>query len=185
MKSLTGLLLCTCLWLFAGGGAVAMAQDSAEDELLLKAAFIYNFAKFTLWPEDAMGEAGTPFSLCIAGEDDLADALARLSGNQVKGRPLSILAVREARLPGRCQMLYVAASQQRGYPDLLRSLHGRPILTVSELPRFASSGGVIELYREHERVRFIINLGIARGAGLEISPSLLRLAAEVYQGQDP
>ena len=185
MKSLTGLLLYTCLWLFAGGGVAAVAQDSAEEERLLKAAFIYNFAKFTLWPEDAMGEAGAPFSLCIAGEDDLVDALVRLGGSQVKGRPLRILSVKEARVPGRCQMLFVAASEQRSYSDLLRSLRGRAILTVSELPRFASSGGVIELYRDHERIRFVINLGIARAAGLEISPSLLRLAAEVNQGQAP
>ena len=51
-----------------------------------------------------------------------------------------------------------------------------PILTVSEIPRFASTGGMIELFREQDRIRFIINVKMARAAGLEISPNLLRLA---------
>lgn len=158
-----------------------MAQDSAGEEALLKAAFIYNFAKFTHWPEEARADRGAPLSLCIAGEDDLAEALMRLRGRLVRGRPLSVQAFREAGVPGGCDMLYVAASEHRRQSNLVRPLRGLPVLTVSELPGFAHAGGSIELYREAERIRFIINLGAARAAGLEISPNLLRLAVVVGQ----
>lgn len=160
---------------------VAMAQDSAEEEVLLKAAYLYNFAKFTRWPEDAMGEPGAPLSLCIAGGDDLADVLERLRGKLVKGRPLSIQTIKDGRALRGCQMLYVAVSEQQRYPDLVKSARGQPVLTVSELPGFSDSGGIIEIFREHERIRFIINLGVARRAGLEISPNLLKLAVQVDQ----
>jgi len=78
-------------------------------------------------------------------------------------------------------MLYVAVSEQQRYPDLVKSARGQPVLTVSELPGFSDSGGIIEIFREHERIRFIINLGVARRAGLEISPNLLKLAVQVDQ----
>ncbi|NTV95571.1 MAG: YfiR family protein [Thiobacillus sp.] len=160
----------------------ALATDGAEDETLLKTAFVYNFAKFTRWPGKAMDEQVESLSLCIAGEDNLAEGLWRLRGRPVKGQPLAVLAVREARLPKTCNILYVAASEQPQLPDYLRATRGQAILTVAQFGRFAQDGGMIELYREHGRVRFIINLGAARAAGLEINPSLLSLAVVI--GQD-
>ena len=43
----------------------AAAQDVTEPAL--KAAFIYNFAKFTEWPADVMTTA-EPLSLCVLGD---------------------------------------------------------------------------------------------------------------------
>ena len=60
----------------------AAAQDVTEPAL--KAAFIYNFAKFTEWPADAMA-AGAPFVLCVLGDAAVGDALERA----VKGRVLA------------------------------------------------------------------------------------------------
>ena len=57
---LTAILCCT---------PVARAQDVTEPSL--KAAFIYNFAKFTEWPADVL--PGTaPFSACVLGDAPLA-----------------------------------------------------------------------------------------------------------------
>ena len=175
-KPTTGLLICACLWLFVGAMPVALAQDRAEEESLLKAAFIYNFAKFTRWPDDAGAGQGVPLTLCIAGEDDVAEVLARLSGRMVRGRPLGIRTIGNDQVPVACKMLYVAASEGKHQLDLIKSSRAQPILTISELPGFAPSGGDIELYRDKEQVRFIINLGAVRRAGLEISPNLLKLA---------
>ncbi len=158
-----------------------MAEADAEDGLVLKAAFIYNFAKFTHWPEKLPGEQGAPLSLCIAGEDDLADTLGRLKGRLVKGRQLHTQTFKGTQIPGNCHVLYVAASEQKRYRGLVKAVRGQAILTVSELPGFARTGGIVELTRAHGRIRFIINLGLAREAGLEISPRLLALAELVNQ----
>jgi len=179
---MTRLLICAGLWL-SSATPVAMAEDGSDDENLLKAAFIYNFALFTHWPENAPEEKGAPLSLCIAGEDDLAIALGRLRGKLVQGRPLTIQTLKDVRVPRNCHMLYVATSEKESYPNLVKAMRARPILTVSELPKFAHAGGVFELYRENGRIRFIINLGVARKAGLEISPKLLNLAVVISAEQ--
>lgn len=174
------LFIRACLWLFAGlfpgASPVAIAQESAGDEPLVKAAFIYNFAKFTRWPESALGEPGTPLSLCIAGTDELVPALEQLSGKTVKGHPVDLQALNSGlQVPRTCDILYVATSEQKRHIELVKSIRSQPILTVSELPRFAHAGGIIEFTRESGRIRFIINLDAARAAGLEIHPNLLRL----------
>ena len=60
----------------------AAAQDVTEPAL--KAAFIYNFAKFTEWPADAIA-AGAPLVLCVLGDAAIGGALERA----VKGRTLA------------------------------------------------------------------------------------------------
>jgi hypothetical protein len=184
-QSMTKLLICAGLWLGAAGMPVAMADDSSDDEDLLKAAFIYNFALFTHWPDNAPDAKSASLSLCIAGEDELVDALVRLRGKTVKGHPLAIQTLKDAPGAARsCQLLYVASTQKKNLANLMKQVRGQPTLTISELSQFASAGGIIELYRENGRIRFIINLGVAHKAGLEISPNLLKLAT-VLGAEEP
>ncbi|MDD3529993.1 MAG: YfiR family protein [Gallionellaceae bacterium] len=173
-------LLLLALWLCPA----AQADVPAGDALLLKTAYVYNFAKFVRWPEGAPASANA-LSLCVAGTDELADALARLRGRLVRGRPLTVQYLNGGQVPKHCQMLYVAASAQARQAELLQSVRGQPVLTISELPGFARAGGVIELYREGTRLHFIINLGVARAAGLEIQPGLLGLAVVIGQPAVP
>jgi hypothetical protein len=173
------LILCVWPWPFAGAISVVFA----EDEPLLKAAFIYNFAKFTQWPEHALGAQDSQLSLCIVGEDDLVGTLGRLSGKLVKGRQLTTRIVRGTPIPNDCHILYIAASEQKRYPRLVNSVRGQAMLTVSALPGFARTGGIVELTRANGRIEFTINLGLARGAGLEISPRLLALSEVVDREQ--
>jgi len=53
--------------------AVSVARTGAEDDMageyLVKAAFLYNFAKFVEWPEEAFYDDRSPLTLCILGED--------------------------------------------------------------------------------------------------------------------
>jgi hypothetical protein len=176
-------LIYAAFWLFASAMPIALAGDSVEDVNLLKAAFIYKFTLFTNWPENTLNEKGAPLSLCIAGEDELADALSQLRGKIIKGHPLGIQAIKDVQVPRTCHILFIAASEKKNLLNLIKAVSGLPVLTISELPRFASTGGIFELYRENGRIRFVINLGASRKAGLEISPNLLNLGTVV--GVDP
>ena len=51
-----------------GGVAWAAAAEPAR-EFRIKAAFIYNFAKFTRWPAGSFADGEAPFHFCIYGED--------------------------------------------------------------------------------------------------------------------
>ncbi|MCW8919173.1 MAG: YfiR family protein [Gammaproteobacteria bacterium] len=182
-RSTGGWLFAIALWLSAVAATPAAAQSAIQDqeERLLKAAFIYNFAKFTRWPRAVQEES--PLTLCISGTDALVAELERLDGKRVGGAPLAIRLLQEGGDGSGCQLLYVAESERHRQAQILESLRGEPVLTVSCLSGFAPAGGVIELFREEGRVRFIINLRTARESGLELSSRLLRLG--VVLGQQP
>jgi len=172
------MLICAGLYLLACAIPAAVAQDRTDEVHLLKAAFIFNFARFTRWPETREGE-DAPLILCTAGDDGLVGELGRLGGRTVRGRRVSILPLENVPVPKSCHVLYVAVSKQEGYVDILESVRHAPVLTVSEIPRFERRGGIIELFHEQERIRFIINQGAARRAGLKLNSRLLNLAIVV------
>ena len=173
------------LLLVAVASPVVMAQQPAEKERLLKAAFVYNFAKFTRWPEGTWADEQAPINLCIAGTDDLVVELERLSGKPVKGRSLTISRLAERSGTESCHIIYVATSESTNDLTITHALRDKAVLTVSEIPHFTRSGGTIELFRKEGRIRFIINLDVARRAGLAISSRLLNLAEIVGEKAAP
>jgi hypothetical protein len=56
---------------------------------------------------------------------------------------------------------------------------------VSDMPRFAERGGMIQFILEENRVRFQVNLAAAQNAGLVLSSQLLKLAALVRRSSSP
>lgn len=181
-----GLSLAAALALLLSAHSVGMvraqAPRGAPDPELLKAAFVYNFAKFTRWPEAAWREPSASFRLCTLGQDPLVESLAGLRGESVGGRPVEVRAV-ELPLAGRtCHLLYLARSGQARLTELLGSINGQPVLTVSQAPSFARGGGMVELYRDYDRLRFRINVEAARVAGLQLSARLLDLA-QIVEGE--
>ncbi len=157
---------------FIGFAAATPAADLAS-EAAVKAAFVYNFAKFVEWqtPTDA---AATDVKICVAGVDgELAATMAALEGKPVQTRTVSIR--REAKVGDldACQILLVGAGA-RALADASRGKAG--LLTVSDVKGFAGAGGVIELFTEDGKMRFEVNLRAAQRAGLRISSQLLKLA---------
>jgi hypothetical protein len=57
----------------------------------------------------------------------------------------------------------------------------RATLTISDAKGFAANGGMIELFTENHRLRFLINVHNAQRTGLRISSDLLKLAAGVQR----
>ena len=173
------------LWLFNTTITTAQAQDAIQDERLIKAAFIYNFAKFTRWPETVWQSDNSPLLLCTVGDDELTATLQQLTGKTIQSRPVIIQAVNSANTVAPCHVLYVSTSEINRYGDLVGSIQSRPILTISELPDFGRSGGIIELFREKSRIRFMINLDTARQSGLDFSSRLLYMAVPIGQETAP
>jgi hypothetical protein len=157
-------------------GVCGVAADSAASrENQLKAGYLLNFAKLVEWPASTPAEALT---ICVQGASELYTALASgLNGKRVGARTLTAHPLAEGESRDRCSMLYLDSA----LPQQARAVSEQTLaLTVSDAKNFARSGGIIELFTENNRLRFIINLENAKRAGLRINPSLLQLAASVY-----
>jgi hypothetical protein len=173
---LLSLLLLLCL--VPGLGADALADVASANEYELKAAYIYNFAKFTRWA--AAGKTGVPNPLVIGVLDDerVAQALIALTrGRTVAGSPIEVRAFGADAIPAGLQILYVDAAQDA--QELAPSLFQKGRLTIGETEDFTRSGGIIRLFVESDRLQFEIDNGHAQKAGLTLSSQLLMLARKV------
>lgn len=159
---------------------IATAQTKLAGEYQVKAAFLYNFAKFIDWPPNAFSDPKQPLSVCVYGHDPFDKVLEdSLLSKSIGERRISVgHASRLQDLEG-CQLVFVAGADGVRIPDLVKHLHGRPVLLVGESEGFATSGGAIQFTIEDGRVRFVINPDAAERAGLKVSSKLLALATIV------
>lgn len=156
----------------------AAAQDGAtEREYRLKAAFLYNFAAYVDWPDDTFADASSPMVFCILGEDPFGGSLDELVHDKsIKGR--GIVVYREDKLNGheKCHVLFVTESLRGAISDIFNALAESDILTVGDMDRFAHDGGMINMVRRRNNIRFEINLLVVSRTRLKMSSKLLNLA---------
>ncbi len=168
-------LAAALLWL-AGFEQARAAQSGERD---LKAAFLYNFAKFVEWPEAAFPEPTTPVTLCVLGDDPIGASLETVvKGEKLNDRRLVVRLLRDPQATQGCHVLFVGPEKGR-LPEILAPLRGSGILTVGGAADFLDRGGMIRLFLEQNRVRFDINLDAAEQSHLRLSSKLLRLARAV------
>jgi hypothetical protein len=176
-RGVAGLVL-VLLLAFPGVPAASVVTADASSDVDVKAAFLYNFARFAEWPS----LAGGSLFLCVVGDDRIAAALARLTqGKVVEGRAIDVR--RTPAADGQpCHLLFISQSSVRTTSTLLADCMGQPVLTVGDAERFASSGGMIELFTEKGRMRFAINVDAIQRSPVKVSSRLLSLANIVRDG---
>ena len=149
--------------------------EASEEQI--KAAFVYNFLKFVEWPRE---NVRTPIVLCAVASSTMADTLQALNGKTIRNRPLKVIV--HTRIPRSfsCDALFISSGVGTRFARVIFShVQSRPVLTISDRQGFVREGGIIELFREKNRIRFKINLRAATAVHLKISSKLLKLAREV------
>ena len=181
--------IATLIILLVLGGsplAGAGAPFQATDEYQVKAAFLYNFARFVEWPPQAFADAGSPLRICVVGKQPFGRHLDALEGRLVQGRRVAVIDPGTSRaLTQTCHVLFVS----RAAGDLrttVSSYAGFPILTVTEIDKDSGPRGIINLVKEWSdangessdrfRIVFEIDVGGAENAGLQLASRLLELA---------
>lgn len=162
--------------------ASATAQDPGL-ETRVKAAYVYNFLTFVEREKPDPEPEGAPVRVCVLGDEALLAQLKGLSGRPVRGRPLEVFSGPEAGPPPSCHLLVIGRSEAARLPEILRTVSGTGVLTVSDIPRFSRSGGMIGFRTEGGRVRIEVNPGAAAAAGLRMSAKLLEVARIVPEGR--
>ena len=157
--------------------APAQAQESPPSEFQLKAAFIYNFAKFVEWPPNAFPAPNSPFVIGIIGDNPFDETLSQtIQNKQINGHPFRVVQFKSLAEVTNCHILFIGLSERKRLAEILRAVRGSSVLTVSDLDHFLTAGGMINFLMEGNKVRFAISDVAAREAGLRISSKLLNLA---------
>jgi hypothetical protein len=165
------LAACGCL-----AGAVSAADQAAEFEYRVKAAFLYNIALFVNWPATAFTQPASPFCIGILGQDPFGSALDEaLKQKEVGGRKVVIQRLKRGQSSQGCHLLFVCRSEDKELESVLAATQASPILTVSDIDSFVGRGGMIALLKPETKIQLAINQERVQHAKLTISSRLLSL----------
>lgn len=160
----------------------APTAPAEHSEAEVKAAFVYNFAKFVEWPSASFASNGT-LQVCLLGPDALEGQLELLAGREAQGREIAIRSLASAKDWSGCHILFLGQSNDSQRRQSLMTLGNAAVLTISDSPDFARKGGMIGLWVKDQRVQFSVNLGLTQQAGLKLSPRMLQLAHLVQEAR--
>jgi hypothetical protein len=173
----TGNLAISAVLISAIVGSVfsAPTQGEARDEYQVKAAFLYNFARFVEWPAEAFTGPADPIVTCILGKDPFGRWLKEaINGRSIEGRPLTLRHIAGAAEAASCQILFVGSSEPKRVWAALAGV--RRVLTVGECGDASEGGAIVNFVIEDGKVRFEINTEAAELGKMRISSRLLSLA---------
>ena len=156
---------------------VCIVSAQSINEYQLKAAFLYNFAKFVEWPAQTFNDDKDPMRICVLGTDPFGSSLTDIvSGKILSGRSFVVTSVSDTTDAARCQILFISSSERKRLKSVFAGLRTTGILTVGETEGFATEGGIVNFKLEAGRIVFEINVDAATQANLRISSKVLNLA---------
>ena len=160
---------------------LAVAAFAVEiEEYQVKAAFLYNFAKFVHWPDRAFTSPTEPLSICVFGHNPFGRTLEMtVAGKEFAGRQFLVRSIAEPQEASACHIVFVSSAEKKRFAALLSAVQSSSVLTVGESPGFAAQGGVVNFKLENGTVHFEVNLEAARQKDLNISSKLLSLATVI------
>lgn len=170
--------------LLAGLSGDANAQHQLEYKI--KAAFLYNFAKFVEWPNLKDLDPSLPFIVGVLGDDPFGPELEAIRKKNIRGRRILIKHFETIDDVFACHILFISFKDSNLVKEALKKIREKQILTIGETEGFAKSGGTIGFVEKQNKIHFEINRKSAASVGLSISSKLLKLAiiVETEEGND-
>ncbi len=164
----------------AAAPAPAPAEDGSK-EYFVKAAFIYNFIKFTSWPGEKALSRQKNADICVLGGDPFGKAAAVFKEGSTPNLSLRMVGISDVHAAGACHILFISRSEEPRVLAHLGALTKEPVLTVSDIEGFAAKGGMVGFVEQQGKIRFVANLKAAESAGLKLDAQLLEIALSVIR----
>ena len=165
-----------------GNCLAAESPEQPLDEYRVKAAFLYNFAKFVEWPSEAFQSPNAPFAICVLGRDPFGRSLEdTVAGRTIESRYFVVRHISSVKQVSGCHVLFIGSVESKRISPMLAEIKTAGVLTVGDSDGAASEGAIISFKLEAGKVRFAINAAAAEREKLRISSRLLSLAVAVAQ----
>ena len=167
------------LFLFAIlAGAADHGKGAVITEPWVKASWTVKCLRYIEWPAKAAPKSGEQITIGFLGDDPIYGELKRIvSGGppiDVRGRAVALRHLSGTGDVKGCQVLFIARSAKGDAKGVLSAVQGTGVLTVSDMERFTSIGGMIGFRNEGEKIRLEIDGAAARREGMSIDAELQR-----------
>jgi hypothetical protein len=173
-----GSLLNGCLLAFVllQGSQYVLAQAPSR-EYQLKAVFLFNFTQFIDWPANAFENDQSPLVIGVIGENPFGAYLVQtVSGEKINGHPMVVQYYKNEEEIKLCHILFVNVSETKKQEQVLETVKGKNILTVSDHPDFLKQDGMIRFVTNNNKIKLQINMDACKESKMVLSSKLLRLA---------
>ncbi len=156
----------------------AQAQENTI-EAAIKATYLYKIPAFIEWPAGILSRIGQ-FTICIIGNDPFGGTLDRaIVGQRVGNLPIAVRRLSAFSADAACQVVYAAGSAAQSVAGVLATVHGSPVLSVTDGAHDPQAKGIVNFAIVDNRVRFEIDDELAADSKLIVSSKLLNLATNV------
>jgi YfiR/HmsC-like len=150
---------------------------ATSTEYKVKGLFLLRVASFVEWPKDA---SSTSFRVTIIGKDPFGKTLEKLRENKkIKGRKIVINRCKNIKELKPCHILFISESEKSRLEEIMKSVKGKNVLTVSDMDGFVEKGGMVQVLIIKKKLRWKINREPEKRENLKISSKLLSLAVKV------
>ena len=150
-----------------------------EDTHQAIALFLYNFANYVDWPDDAFNNARETLNMCVVGKARFVPYLDAFEGALIRKRRLSIVKLPQINLDRRCHVLFLDDEEKKMIENIQVIHTSDYVLSISDDDNFVEDGWVVSVFARQQAVQFDVNLGQALRNGLYISSDLLGIARSV------
>ena len=172
-----------CHGIMVMASIVALSAPAATSDIRehqLKAAAVYNLVAFTEWPATAFNTIDAPLVIGVFGTGPVAALLDEHLANETwHGRRITLRQITAAGDARSCHAIYISPLEVEAWRKIAGQFAHSPLLTLSDAENFARDGGIAQLAFEHNELRLVVNVRVARECGITISSKVLRLARVV------
>jgi hypothetical protein len=163
----------------------AEADSETYPEHEVKAAFMYNFLKFTDWPEEKVPDENEAMNIFVVGNYPECKTFKDIQEKSKESNPVRVRIFKsyeqmsDPNVLKECHLLYICKSEKKHVAEILKLVKDSSVLTVGEYEGFLEEGGMINFVEYREKLRFEVNMPAATEADLKLRSKLLKLAKRV------
>jgi uncharacterized protein DUF4154 len=154
------------------------APDATEEQV--KAAFLYQIARYVEWPGSAFPRPDTPVTIAVLGSESLEIELRQLvKGRTAHDRPIVVQQVKSPGSLSGAHVLFVGRDYRSRFGEVAKAQEPG-LLFVTDWENALSAGSMVNFIIVDGRVRFEIALDTTLRSGLKPSSRLLAVAQHVH-----
>lgn len=156
--------------------AHAKSQDVTDRQAQFMAVYLLHFANFIEWPLASSTNEGQ-FNICSYAKGNVNMYIRELAGEKINNDSrINVLEAPSDEDLAQCQIVFFDTKNISLFHKIKQKTKERPILFVSDHQGFIKQGGTMEYFIEGNKLRFAVNITLAKNTGLILSSKLLRIA---------
>ena len=144
---------------------------------IVKAAYIYNFAKLIDWP--SANKKGN-FIIGVYGKTNVyQELIKKYSSKRIGTQDIEIKKLSESPKVGSVHVLFVAQSNIKDLKTILSNLEFEPVLVITESDGAINMGSIINFLVIDSNLKFELNVSEAKNRQLIVGSRLKDLAYKI------